>query len=102
MAIITQPDLLPEGSVAVTIGMFDGVHRGHVWLIDCLKRFAAERHLTPAVVTFREHPRNVLCGEGHRAYNPDGFHSELVEARFRRVYEPSEPQLWHGSGLNGL
>ena len=64
MAIITQPDLLPEGSVAVTIGMFDGVHRGHVWLIDCLKRSAAERHLTPAVVTFREHPRNVLCGEG--------------------------------------
>lgn len=46
--------------VAATIGMFDGVHRGHVWLIDRLKEFAARRGLGTAVVTFTNHPRNVL------------------------------------------
>ena len=47
-------------AVAATIGMFDGVHRGHLWLIEQLRRFAAARGLHSAVVTFACHPRNVL------------------------------------------
>ena len=42
------------------IGMYDGVHLGHRFLIDFLKHEAAERDLTPAVVTFREHPLKVV------------------------------------------
>lgn len=38
------------------IGMFDGVHRGHRFLIDFLKEEGAKRSLTPTVVTFAEHP----------------------------------------------
>lgn len=42
------------------IGFFDGVHRGHQYLIDQIKAEAARRGLTPIVVTFEEHPRLTL------------------------------------------
>lgn len=63
--IITHAPIPPIEAVAATIGMFDGVHRGHLWLIAQLKHFAAERGLKSAVVTFSNHPQNVLrpdCG----------------------------------------
>ena len=60
MEVVTQPHIIPPGSVAATIGMFDGVHRGHVMLIDFLKRQAASRGLKSAAITFREHPQKVL------------------------------------------
>ena len=43
-----------------TIGFFDGVHRGHRYLIDCLRRTAFERGMTSAVVTFTGHPCKVV------------------------------------------
>lgn len=44
-------------STALTIGNFDGVHRGHCALLDALVRKAAELGLPPAVLTFEPHPR---------------------------------------------
>ena len=61
--IITRPDTLPPRSVAATIGMFDGVHLGHLWLIGALKRQAARRNLCSALITFGDHPQNVLRPE---------------------------------------
>ncbi len=43
-----------------TIGFFDGVHRGHRFLIDQVRREAASRGLESAVITFPIHPRQVL------------------------------------------
>ena len=43
-----------------TIGFFDGVHKGHRYLFKQLDRIAAERGLEPLIVTFEEHPREVL------------------------------------------
>lgn len=50
----------PPGHVAVTIGVFDGVHRGHQYLLRTLRDHAAARGLTPVVVTFANHPLTVL------------------------------------------
>ena len=43
-----------------TIGFFDGVHRGHQYLFEQLRRIADERQLKPLIITFEEHPRAVL------------------------------------------
>lgn len=45
---------------AVAIGMFDGVHRGHRFLLDRLKAEAERRGFEPAVVTFDRHPKSVI------------------------------------------
>jgi riboflavin kinase/FMN adenylyltransferase len=45
---------------AVTIGVFDGVHRGHRVLLDAAKARAAEAGLRSVVVTFDRHPMEVV------------------------------------------
>ena len=52
--------LTPERDAAVTIGVFDGVHRGHRHLIGRLVEEARAAGLQAGVVTFREHPVAVL------------------------------------------
>ncbi len=44
------------GPSAVTIGKFDGVHRGHRGVLAQLSSLAAARGLAPVVVTFDRHP----------------------------------------------
>lgn len=43
-----------------TIGFFDGVHRGHRFLIRQMLRWGEERRLNPLTITFDRHPRQVL------------------------------------------
>lgn len=43
-----------------TIGFFDGVHRGHRFLINQIKEVAAKDGLCSALVTFPVHPRQVI------------------------------------------
>ena len=51
---------VPEKGTILTIGVFDGIHLGHQWLIDYLKRQALVRDLLGGVVTFHTHPQRVL------------------------------------------
>ena len=60
MKILGENDRLPLGSTVATIGMFDGVHRGHATLVDFLKRQAAALGKQSLVITFLRHPRLVL------------------------------------------
>ncbi len=53
----------PAGATALTLGVFDGVHRGHQHLLERLQDAASQRGLIPAVVTFSNHPRSVLRPE---------------------------------------
>ena len=48
-------------STAVTIGNFDGVHCGHLVLLERLVSAARERGLSPAVLTFEPHPREFFA-----------------------------------------
>lgn len=45
---------------AAVVGMFDGVHLGHRFLIDTLKKEAAARGMVPMVFTFPFHPLSVV------------------------------------------
>jgi riboflavin kinase/FMN adenylyltransferase len=51
---------LAKGSTAVTVGFFDGVHRGHQAVIGRTVDVARERGLVPVAVTFDRHPREIL------------------------------------------
>lgn len=52
--------LEPDRDSAVTIGVFDGVHRGHRHLIGRLVREARGAGALAGVVTFKNHPITVL------------------------------------------
>ncbi|HTU44268.1 MAG TPA: bifunctional riboflavin kinase/FAD synthetase [Bryobacteraceae bacterium] len=51
------------GPCALTIGNFDGVHRGHQALIGETLRYAKDAALNPAVLTFNPHPTAVVAPE---------------------------------------
>jgi riboflavin kinase / FMN adenylyltransferase len=52
-----------HGPSVVTVGMFDGVHRGHRALLDRVAAEAAARDLPAGAVTFDRHPLEVLRPE---------------------------------------
>jgi riboflavin kinase/FMN adenylyltransferase len=55
---IEQADTRVE--CAITVGTFDGLHKGHCKIIDRLKLIATERELCTTLVTFDPHPKVVV------------------------------------------
>lgn len=53
-------EIAPEKGTLLTIGVFDGVHVGHKYLLSKLKDQAGNRDLLSGVITFKQHPRAVL------------------------------------------
>ena len=51
------------GEHAITLGVFDGVHRGHHMLVERLHAEAAARGLGAGLITFHPHPVSVLRPE---------------------------------------
>jgi riboflavin kinase/FMN adenylyltransferase len=51
------------GRLGLTIGNFEGFHRGHLAIIRTLVRECRRRSLVPSVITFTQHPLRVL-GKG--------------------------------------
>ena len=43
-----------------TIGMFDGVHRGHQKIIECIRHNAIQKNGESVVITFDRHPKNII------------------------------------------
>ena len=70
MNVARSPEQLEPRPRAVAIGTFDGVHRGHQAVVAA----AVESGLTPTVVTFDPHPREVL-----------GYDVELLSTLERRL-----------------
>lgn len=56
-----KPGLLKQSSLA--LGFFDGVHPGHQAVIKKAVEEARALDVTPAVITFKEHPRAVTLGK---------------------------------------
>ncbi|TDM11924.1 riboflavin biosynthesis protein RibF [Macrococcus lamae] len=52
--------------VALAIGFFDGLHLGHMSVINKMKTIADSKHLAKAVMTFDPHPSVVLNPEKKR------------------------------------
>jgi riboflavin kinase/FMN adenylyltransferase len=56
---INHPGVAP--ACAVTIGNFDGVHRGHQAMLGLLKAEAAQRGIPSCAMTFEPHPRDYFA-----------------------------------------
>ncbi len=66
MEIWTDLDEVPPGKRrVVTVGNFDGVHRGHQRVVETCVRSAHSRELESVALTFDPHPRSV-----HDPWNP--------------------------------
>jgi riboflavin kinase/FMN adenylyltransferase len=50
----------PKKDTLLTIGVFDGVHRGHQRLIAELIKQAVRKNWLAGVITFRQHPEDIL------------------------------------------
>lgn len=65
MEVVRGIDALTRGlgPSFVVVGVFDGLHLGHRYLLDHLVREAAARAAQPTVITFDHHPDEVLTGK---------------------------------------
>jgi riboflavin kinase / FMN adenylyltransferase len=53
----------PEhGPMLLVVGVFDGLHRGHLYLLRELRRAARRMGARPSVLTFDHHPDEILAG----------------------------------------
>lgn len=52
-----------EKDTVLTIGVFDGVHLGHKHLLDKVKEKALQLNALSGVVTFRQHPEELISPE---------------------------------------
>lgn len=87
-----------EKGTAVTIGKFDGFHRGHKKLLDLIKN---ESGLESLVVTFLVSPRVALSGEENKNVCTDGERrlilenekiDDLLECSFDKRFSETEPE----------
>ncbi|WP_269901808.1 bifunctional riboflavin kinase/FAD synthetase [Paenalcaligenes faecalis] len=74
---------------AVTIGNFDGVHRGHQAILHRLRDEAQQRQLTPSVVTFSPHPRAFFANKTQRP--------ELYPAQINPLRDKLQALVAHGA-----
>ena len=67
MQLVSETSDIVLRPSAATIGFFDGVHRGHRYLIGQVAEVAAARGMASSVITFPVHPRKVM----QPGYHPD-------------------------------
>lgn len=53
---------IEEGPVALALGFFDGIHKGHQKVIKTARQLATAKHLKLAVMSFDEHPSILFKG----------------------------------------
>lgn len=60
MKILQQEQQSDSTRRIAVVGTFDGVHRGHRFLIDYMLSQASQRNLEPSVITFSNHPLHII------------------------------------------
>ena len=73
-------DIERDDSSVVTVGTFDGVHRGHQAILDYLLRRAEQRAGTSTLISFDPHPRSVVHDQKVPLLTTVEERAELLEA----------------------
>ena len=58
----------PENDSVLTVGVFDGVHRGHQKLLSAVTAEASSKGYVPGVLTFRNHPDSIFRADFRPQY----------------------------------
>ena len=92
MEIAYFPDDPPPGwhRPVLALGNFDGLHRGHMKIIDRVRRRAGERGGTPAAMTFDPHPPRVV--------RPDKA-PPLLMSKAQRLEQLEHSRMQGGDGV---
>lgn len=70
----------------IALGFFDGVHRGHGALLNCVKQQAERLEATPSVLTFDTHPNVLTRNEQVELINSPAGRVDLIE-RFYGIHD---------------
>ena len=60
MEIIYKLDKIKLKSSVITIGSYDGIHRGHFHIINKVNSISNQLKISSVVITFDPHPRNLI------------------------------------------
>lgn len=71
----------------VTIGVYDGLHRGHMQVLELVMRLASKEDLTSVVLTFDRHPASVV--------RPESAPLNLTDL-------PQRLELLHAAGIDDV
>lgn len=75
-----SPDIIAQGCV-LSVGSFDGVHRGHASIVDAMANMGRSTGLPLLVASFDPHPRSVLAGEPERRLTSLSERSALLTSQ---------------------
>lgn len=67
-------------SSVCTIGVFDGIHKGHMAVLNTLLEIAKEKDTNSVVVTFRNLPEDIFVGQTHRVLLHPELKIQLLES----------------------
>lgn len=88
---LVNDDCTHDKPCVATIGFFDGVHRGHQYLIRQVKMAADNLGMSSMVITFNRHPREVLNAD----YKP-----EMLNTFDEKIYRLSLTNVDNCAVLN--
>jgi riboflavin kinase/FMN adenylyltransferase len=88
----------------ITIGVFDGVHLGHKYLISQVIELARQQGLRSVVITFNKHPQEILAPESHPPFLTDsrekanllkkeGVDSVIILSFTKKLAQMSAPEF---------
>ncbi len=73
-----KQNIFPKGS-SIALGVFDGVHLGHIEIIKNAINFAKKNSLTSVVATFSNHPHTEITGQAPKLLSTFEDRLKLIE-----------------------
>jgi len=73
-----------EKNLCLAIGNFDGFHKGHVAILNSLKKIANKKNQTTAIMSFNPHPREFF----ESTIENFNIYTKSDKIRFLKKYKP--------------
>lgn len=86
-----------EHGTVVALGSFDGLHLGHMTVLENAKKLAEELDATPCICTFHEHPLKVLTGHQPPSLFTDSVRDEVIQATGMKLIQLDFKEIMHMS-----